>query len=280
MSDYPPLDDATRELLVHLDCQRREISSITRRALLSLTNERNIMNDRKIRGIECYPMLDFCAGKCPVNPDNSKPWPDVLQELSQKEIAWIYEQLDNEDSGWGASLRACFFRLVESESQGGGIKWVNCEGLCSILNEAGKEGFLNDRIGALKKIPSSESDDFYRRFAVLESKFDSVMSAVGILYKEFTGRDMPLGIGVGDEALPLFVETRIKSSKGETITTEELWVAYSEFCVGQGFSPITKGQFEKRVSDLMKASHGVSRVNYIERNGKSRRGYNHVVLVD
>lgn len=79
------------------------------------------------------------------------------------------------------------------------------------------------------------------------------------------------------DALRLFVRDCIQHSEHGDVSCRELWAKFNEYKAAHELDGMSYQQFSKNLPDLMEQEHSISRRNDIIRNGRSVRGYAHVV---
>jgi hypothetical protein len=68
------------------------------------------------------------------------------------------------------------------------------------------------------------------------------------------------------------------ASKGQTLTTSEIVQAFYAFCDENGWKVESVGKIERELPDVMLELHRVVKVNNIERDNRSAKGYRGVEL--
>ena len=79
------------------------------------------------------------------------------------------------------------------------------------------------------------------------------------------------------DSLRLFVRDCIQPSEEFDVSCNELWAKFNEYRAAHELDGMSQKQFFKDLPDLMEQEHHVIRRNDIMRNGRSVRGYAHIV---
>ena len=79
------------------------------------------------------------------------------------------------------------------------------------------------------------------------------------------------------DSLRLFVRDCIQPSEEFDVSCNELWAKFNEYRAAHELDGMSQTQFFKDLPDLMEQEHHVIRRNDIMRNGRSVRGYAHIV---
>ena len=82
------------------------------------------------------------------------------------------------------------------------------------------------------------------------------------------------------ESLARFVSNYIIRAKGSHLSIEEIQEHYAEFCALKQWKPFQDKVFRRLLPDLMQEYHYVSESHSIKNNGRNRRGYRNLTLVD
>jgi phage/plasmid-associated DNA primase len=79
------------------------------------------------------------------------------------------------------------------------------------------------------------------------------------------------------DSLRIFLNRCIQRAEGQdNLTVDEIVTAYLDFCVGQGWVPLSPGVVQRHLESLMLEYFASGRDKHIERDGKAQRGFRHV----
>jgi P4 family phage/plasmid primase-like protien len=82
------------------------------------------------------------------------------------------------------------------------------------------------------------------------------------------------------DSLKRFVTEGLRLQMGSSMTSDELFHAYENFCADREWEPKTKTQCHRKLPLLMKKHHNVTNTHDLKRDGKAARGYKKIALVD
>lgn len=161
-------------------------------------------------------------------------------------------RLDGDESAWKRRLL-----LIEFHRSAG----RQIDDFDRILMEEEGSGILNwFLIGALRLRRLSESG---RRFPLTEAQEDRIDALLA-----------------ESDSLRLFVKRRIEREEDASLTTEEILIAYENFCANQNWTALPKHRFEQQLGPLMMEFHRAGKRNDISRGTSIKRGFKHVRLGD
>lgn len=161
-------------------------------------------------------------------------------------------RLDGDESAWKRRLL-----LIEFHRSAG----RQIDDFDRILMEEEGSGILNwFLIGALRLRRLSESGRRFPLTEVQEDRIDALLAE--------------------SDSLRLFVKRRIEREEDASLTTEEILIAYENFCANQNWTALPKHRFEQQLGPLMMEFHRAGKRNDISRGTSIKRGFKHVRLGD
>lgn len=76
-----------------------------------------------------------------------------------------------------------------------------------------------------------------------------------------------------------FVSSELEDAPGTSVTVEEAYEAYAEYCISEGHARrYSQRQFYDRIGEAVKRSYGISKNHDIVRDGRARRGFRNLRL--
>jgi hypothetical protein len=82
------------------------------------------------------------------------------------------------------------------------------------------------------------------------------------------------------ESLARFVANYIIRAKRSSLSVEQIQEHYAKFCALKQWKPFQDKVFRRLLPDLMREHHFVSESHSIENDGRNRRGYRNLALVE
>ncbi|RFC48342.1 MAG: Phage- or plasmid-associated DNA primase [Verrucomicrobia bacterium] len=161
-------------------------------------------------------------------------------------------KLDGDESAWKRRLL-----LIEFDRSAG----RQIDDFDRLLLEEEGSGILNwFLVGALKLRRLSETGGRFPVSAAQEDRIDALLAE--------------------SDSLRLFVKRKVRRQEDASLTTEEILVAYENFCSNQNWTALQKHRFEQQLGPLMMEFHRAGKRNDISRGSSIKRGFKHVSLLD